>query len=214
MSGFTEEAFIVKNLDSGESFHVVQDASAVDAYVKDLSTFAKEGAAREIRVAIATSEKNTSFDGKSYTSYCLEISLQRGYVGETALIKKWEVWRRYRDFVALDTELRSNPSHAAMLKMVSLPSKSIFGSLSAAVVRQRMLALNAYINAVASILDGKIRGIEALCGFLSVPLEFCSVSAPTSPGAADRKSDARRPVVLLTLAEAARKYPALRAQQL
>ena len=216
MSGFTEEAFVVKNLDTGESFRLDETTEAeekkkkkkktLDDCIAQLSTFAKEGAAREMRATIASVETCAGFDGKPYTMYALDVALCRGYVGETALMKKWQVRRRFRDFVSLESELIAEGYEFA-LKGVSLPSKHYWGSMSESVVRSRMLALGAYLNAVLSVLDGKIRSVEALCGFLTVPRELCERKNRNAAAATASASSANNSAVLLTLAEAARKYP-------
>ena len=160
----------IKNLDTGEAVHV-SEAEALASYLQGLTTWANTGAGQEVTVACVDAELRADggFSGRSnasrmYTRYEIEVRLRRGYVGETAIMSNWTIYRRYNDFVVLHAAMMGK---YAQLKSLTLPPKRWFASrFSKEVVERRRTALTAYLNACASVIDP--RACPLLAPFLRV----------------------------------------------
>lgn len=217
-SSFDPASFVVKNLDTGDSFKIDEGKAAKEAlqtYLRSLSTFASTGKGRSFRVALRDTDEAQSLDGDTYTVYNIEVAFTQGYFQETALMKHWVVERRFKEFVELDLELRT--LRAGAEKLPALPPKKWFGNKATAVVEQRKVALETWLEAMLTVYDDAVRSTECMCRFLGVPDEYRQMNPQQIDGAgstvttiSSSDSPKRGPSRLISLAEAATLYPHLR----
>jgi len=101
-------------------------------------------------------------DPKPHIVYNIEIQAQ---------VRKWNMWRRYSEFVDLHTELIKSTGSAPPAK---LPPKNTFSILKtrrdANLLEERRVCLEGYLRAIVSAKDDKWRESLSLREFLGVPI--------------------------------------------
>ena len=182
--------FIVKNLDTGETFHVDQ----IESFLEESSLLTFEGAsASGWNVSVPEVkqfglEKDAGY--KPFTAYKI-------YVTNPNIVKNrrtFSIFRRYSEFVKLDKSLREG-GWADRIKL-SLPNKRWFNNLSLAVVKKRQAALEAYLNTLLHYLNpAEVSPLDEF--FSTTPTRAKLLSPPTSPLVSPR---------FLTLAEATEEF--------
>ena len=162
--------FTVRNLDSGETFHI--DNAHEYCSFDTLNTFPSPR--QRVRVSIP-STRVTEDERGCFTAYHLQVQLLSldvsppetkgatdlaGSTSPDAGSSSRRVRRRYNDFATLHEQLRSaalasaidSPLHQAWQR-ARLPPKKWFGNLSGDVVSFRQRALEAYLQILAALID-------------------------------------------------------------
>ncbi len=116
-------------------------------------------------------------DGKPYTEYLMRC--QWGTTWEN--MQPWIVARRYREFDALDYQLRrSFPSQTSML--IVLPEKSFFSAMDATVVDRRRRALEDYMARIVQRLPTILRS-RNVDEFLGISERLATIRSALGPNA-------------------------------
>ncbi|KAI4906025.1 hypothetical protein J4E90_010984 [Alternaria incomplexa] len=118
-----------------------------------------------LKISIPTTQEQTPENGKAYTSYTIKI--EHPFPRATTSIQK-----RYSDFSALDSSLRSEVGTAPP---APLPPKSWLGGFlgvgsttSPEAIEKRRVGLEAYLRAIESAEDGRWRVSKAYKKFLEL----------------------------------------------
>lgn len=149
--------FVVKNLDTGESFHVDEIGSFLEK--SKLLTF-ENASVSGWTVSIPELKEFAPRGLKPFVAYRIYITNP-----DPSLVdgrRTFSVFRRYSDFVKLDQALRGQTTHALPLE---LPAKKWFNNRDQQFVKERKEALQAYLNAVLHLV--KPSDCEALESFFS-----------------------------------------------
>jgi PX domain len=116
-------------------------------------------------------------DGKPYTEYLMRC--QWGTTWDN--MQPWIVARRYREFDALDYQLRrSFPSQIGQL--VPLPEKSFFSSMASSIVDQRRRTLEDYMSRIVQRLPTVLRS-RNIDDFLGISERIHLIRAQLGPDA-------------------------------
>lgn len=101
-------------------------------------------------------------DPKPHVVYRIEVE---------ASVRSWQMWRRYSEFVDLNTELTKTtgseppcllpPKHAFIIRRFQNEAK---------IVEERMVGLEAYLRAIISSREDKWRDAQAFREFLGIPV--------------------------------------------
>ncbi|KAF7967008.1 hypothetical protein HWV62_23629 [Athelia sp. TMB] len=98
---------------------------------------------------------------KPHTVYKIDIQ---------ASVRSWSMWRRYSEFLDLNTELTKSTGSAPPAALP--PKRSIMGlfhTRDQAILQERQVALEAYLRAILSAKEAKWREHFAFLEFLGVP---------------------------------------------
>ena len=140
--------FIVKNLDTGESFHIdkVEDylANTKAKFSKLIPTDSKSG------WSIAIPEcKEFKAEKKSFIAYRIFVTNPNI---QNIDMKTYSIYRRYSEFDELVKKLKKNNWHNTE-KMGELPPKSWFGSMNDRAIKDRQEALQNFLNTLLYYID-------------------------------------------------------------
>eukprot|EP01029_Cantina_marsupialis_P001044 TRINITY_DN1084_c0_g1_i1.p1 TRINITY_DN1084_c0_g1~~TRINITY_DN1084_c0_g1_i1.p1 ORF type:complete len:216 (+),score=20.22 TRINITY_DN1084_c0_g1_i1:179-826(+) len=135
----------VKNLDSGDTFHI----SHVEELVKtgDYSTFESTKPKKINRYQISipiTGERESN--GKKYTVYQVVVKDKKAN-------KSWIVLHRFSEFLTLNGKLQRLPTFKKVKK--SLPSKKLFGRMDTEVIEGRRVNLMEWLQDVVENIEWK-----------------------------------------------------------
>ena len=128
--------FVVKNLDSGESFNV----SKVPTFLQKTQVNTFGNTAYKFQDFVTTIVESVN---ESYTSYEIAIFNKQSEA-------RWEISRRYNEFVALQARLKETGSKIPE----DLPPKTWLAS-QAKVIKSRRLTLERWLNLVVACVDPK-----------------------------------------------------------
>lgn len=78
--------------------------------------------------------------------------------------EKWSLEKRFSEFAALDEELDDHFKSNENVQLPEFPEKKLFGSLSPALIKERSVAIEKYLKAIA--LDEEVMKTQIVRDFL------------------------------------------------
>jgi regulator of vacuolar morphogenesis len=110
-------------------------------------------------------------DPKPHIVYNIEIQ---------AHVRKWNMWRRYSEFVDLNTELTQSTGSTPPAQLPPKHSLSLLRSRrDAKLLEERRAGLEGYLRAIVSVKDDKWRESLAFREFLGVPIGRQGIGLPS-----------------------------------
>jgi hypothetical protein len=188
--------FIVKNLDTGESFHIDKVEDYLANTQAKLSMLIPKDSKSGWSIAIPECNEFKD-EKKTFTAYRIFVTNPNM---QNVDMKTYSIYRRYSEFDDLVKKLKQNRWHNAD-KMGELPPKSWFGSMNSKAIKERQEALENFLNTLLYYID------PATCRELDD--FFCpNLSVSTSLLSPDDKKSMLDPesIRFMTLQEGAERF--------